>query len=241
MHKHATVLLVIMPTQDSNTEGKLSDISTAVSVPLQRDCSCSLSIQRHIFSCLGTADTQTVVFLAVLSYTALPAVDLSSLLASWVASTPPITVASTQLQVDTTCPVVIDSLQPQACSVATPAGPPSDLTLTIALACAGGIVLVSMVITIVAIVVALLVYRKRCIAQPKGRCMPSPHSSLTVMQLKEQLVLYGLLCIVLHCGGILTSVMCYCMLACCAGPTVPSLNQCMSMRLWTVRCRVRYW
>ena len=111
-------------TQDSNTEAKLSDISTAVSVPLQRDCSCSLSVQRRTFSCLGTADSQTVVFLAELSYTALPAVDVSSLLTSWVASTPPITVASTQLQVDTTCPVVIDSLEPQGCAPTT-AAPPS--------------------------------------------------------------------------------------------------------------------
>ena len=79
---------VITHTQDSNTEVKLLDVSAALSTPLQRDCSCSLSVQQSLFSCLGTADSQTVVVLAELSYTALPGMDLSSLLASWVASTP---------------------------------------------------------------------------------------------------------------------------------------------------------
>ena len=101
--------------QDSNTEAKLLDISAALTVPLQQNCSCYLSVPKRFFSCLGTHDSQTAVFLAELSYTALPGVDLPSLLSSWVASTPPITVASTQLQVDTTCPVVIDSLEPDGC------------------------------------------------------------------------------------------------------------------------------
>ena len=103
-------------TQDSNTEAKLSDISAALAIPLERNCSCSLTVQRHVFSCLGAQDSQTVVYLAEVSYTALPGVDLPSLLTTWVGSTPPITVASTQLQVDTTCPVVIDSLKPDGCA-----------------------------------------------------------------------------------------------------------------------------
>ena len=106
----------LFAVQESNTEAKLSDISAALSVSLQQDCSCSLSVQQSLFSCLGTEDSQTVVFLARLSYTALPGVDLPSLLTTWVGSTPPITVASTQLQVDTTCPVVIDSLEPDGCA-----------------------------------------------------------------------------------------------------------------------------
>ncbi len=48
-----------------------------------------------------------MVFLGELSYTALPGVDMPSLLISWVTSTPYIVVASTQLQVDPTCLVVI--------------------------------------------------------------------------------------------------------------------------------------
>ena len=103
-------------TQDSNTEAKLSDISAALAIPLERNCSCSLTVQRHFFSCLGAQDSQTAVYLAEVSYTALPGVDLTSLLTTWVGSTPPITVASTQLQVDTTCPVVIDSLEPDNCA-----------------------------------------------------------------------------------------------------------------------------
>ena len=103
-------------TQDSNSEGKLSDVSAALTISLEQNCSCSLTVQRHFFSCLGAQDSQMAVFLAELSYTALPGVDLPSLLTAWVASTPPITVASTQLQVDTTCPVVIDSLEPDGCA-----------------------------------------------------------------------------------------------------------------------------
>ena len=101
---------VITHTQDSNTEFKLLDVSAALSPP-----STGLQLQQSLFSCLGTTDSQTVAVLAELSYTALPGMDLPSLLASWVVSTPPIKVASTQLQVDTTCPVVIDSLETDGC------------------------------------------------------------------------------------------------------------------------------
>ena len=97
-------------TQNSNTEVKLLDVSAALSPP-----STGLQLQQSLFSCLGTADSQTGAVLAELSYTALPGMDLSSLLASWVVSTPRIKVASTQLQVDTTCPVVIDSLETDGC------------------------------------------------------------------------------------------------------------------------------
>ena len=103
-------------TQDSNSEGKLSDVSAALTISLEQNCSCSLTVQRHFFSCLGARDSQMAVFLAELSYAALPGVDLPSLLTTWVGFTPPITVASTQLQVDTTCPVVIDSLEPDGCA-----------------------------------------------------------------------------------------------------------------------------
>ena len=55
---------------------------------------------------------------------------MPSLLTSWVTSNPHIIVASTQLQVDPTCPVVINSLQPKSCLVAfilPPTDPPTDL------------------------------------------------------------------------------------------------------------------
>ena len=50
---------------------------------------------------------------------------MTSLLTSWVTSTLHIIVASTQLQVDPTCPVVIDSLEPERCPVASTV-PPTD-------------------------------------------------------------------------------------------------------------------
>ena len=107
-------------------------------------------------------DSQTVVFLARLSYTALPGVDLSSLLASWVASTPPITVASTQLQVDMACLVVIDSLQPEGCGITEP---PPDVTVK-AVAAGVSVAVLVVLISTVAMVIALSVYYKR---QSKGQ------------------------------------------------------------------------
>ena len=179
----------LFAVQESNTEAKLSDISATLSVSLQQDCSCSLSVQQSLFSCLGTEDSQTVVFLARLSYTAPPGVDLPSLLTTWVGSTPPITVASTQLQVDTTCPVVIDSLEPDGCNVNsptdaptdpptdtptdpptdTPTDPPTDTPanpspdVSVIAAAAGGSVAVLLVVLIIAVAVVIVgsVYYKR--------------------------------------------------------------------------------
>ena len=160
----------LFAVQESNTEAKLSDISAALSVSLQQECSCSLAVQQSLFSCLGTEDSQTVVFLARLSYTALPGVDLPSLLTAWVGSTPPITVASTQLQVDTTCPVVIDSLEPDGCNVNPPIDPPTDPTTNsstdplnnstsdaIVIAVAVGVVVLLLMIVILAIAIATAV------------------------------------------------------------------------------------
>ena len=152
--------------QETRSDAKLSEISAALSVPLQQQCSCSLSVQQSLFSCLGTTDSRTVVFLAELSYTALPGVDMPSFLASWVASTPHIAVASTQLQVATTCPVVIDSLQPESCHVAStapptdppinsPTDPPTDVTVIAVAVCI--VVLLVVVTVIVAIVIAVIV------------------------------------------------------------------------------------
>ena len=151
-------IFLVYTQQDSNTEAKLSDISAALSVSLQQDCSCSLVVQESLFSCLGTEDSQTVVFLARLSYTALPGVDLPSLLTAWVGSTPPISVASTQLQVDTTCPVVIDSLEPESCVINTP---PPDVSVIAAAAGGSVAVFLIVLIIVVAMVIVGSVYFKR--------------------------------------------------------------------------------
>ena len=71
---------------------------------------------------------------------------MPSLLTSWVISTPHIIVASTQMQVDPTCPVVIDSLEPESCPVASMA-PPTDVT----------VVVVAVVFTVLFVVVTLVV------------------------------------------------------------------------------------
>ena len=151
--------------QETNSDAKLSEISAALSVPLQQRCSCSLSVQRHFFSCLGTTDSETVVFLAELSYIAHPAVDVPFLLTSWVTSTPHIVVTSTQLQVDTTCPVVINSLEPKNCPVASvtpptgpstdssvypPTNPPTDVTVVAAAVC------IVVILVVVAIIIAIV-------------------------------------------------------------------------------------
>ena len=164
--------------QENKGDAKLSEISAAFSVALQQQCSCSLSVQQSLFSCLGTTDSQTVVFLAELSYTALPRVDMPSLLASWVASTPHIAVASTQLQVDTTCPVVVDSLQPESCPVASTAPPtslPTDVTVIAVAVCVSVLVVATV---IVAIVIAVIVC---CRKQSKYRYVVMPHRHSTYM------------------------------------------------------------
>ena len=133
-------------------------------------CAESLAVQESLFSCLGTEGSQTGVFLARLSYSALPGVDLPSLLTAWVGSTPPITVASTQLQADTMCPVVIDSLEPNGCNVNPPVDPPTDLPTNsstdllnnstsdaIVIAVAVGVVVLLLMIVILAIAISTAV------------------------------------------------------------------------------------
>ena len=111
--------------------------------------------------------SQTVVFLAQLSYTALSGVDMPSLLTSWVTSSPYIAVASTQLQMDTTCPVVIDSLEPESCpaaSTAPPTDPPTNVTVVAVAVCV--IITLVVVTIIVAIVTAVILL---CRKQQKYR------------------------------------------------------------------------
>ena len=127
-------------------------------------------MQQNLFSCLGTKDSETVVYIAELSYTVIPGVvDVPSLLTSWVDSGPTITVNFIQLQVDTTCPVVIDSLEPQSCST-TPATSPTEVTVIAVVTC---VILLLVVVTIVAaIVVAVAVFRRK---QSKYKYVSAPH------------------------------------------------------------------
>ena len=100
--------------------------------------------------------------------------DVPFLLSSWVTSTPHIIVASTQLQVDTTCPVVINSLEPKSCPVASvtpPTGPssdssvdpptdhPTDVTVVAAAVCI--VVLLVVVAIIIAIVMAVVLFNRK--------------------------------------------------------------------------------
>ena len=174
--------MIYVHLQETKGEAKLSDISAALSVPLQQVCSCTLSVQQSLFSCFGTTDSQTVVFIAELSYTALLGVDMTSLLTSWVTSTPYITVVSTQMQIDTTCPVVIDTLEPESClpasvapstdpstdlSTNSPTDPPTDPSTEVTVIVAAVIVVLLVVMTAtVAIVIAVAVF---CRKQSKCR------------------------------------------------------------------------
>ncbi len=143
--------------QETNSDAKLSEISAALSVPVQLLCNCSLSVDRRLFSCPSTTGSQTVVFLAELSYIAHPSVDMPSLLTSWLNSTPHIIVASAQLQVDSTCPVVIDSMEPESCAVAQPTDLPTGIIATV-VACATALLVVAIS---VAIVIAVVVCCKK--------------------------------------------------------------------------------
>ena len=218
-------------TQDSNTESKLSDISAALSASFEQDCSCPLSVQQHFFSCVGTEDSKTVVYLAVISYATLPGVvDVPSLITAWVASGRAVPVNSIQLQVDTTCPAVIDSLEPQSCSAAPPTDPPVDITVIAA--ATGAIVLLVVVTIIVAIVIAVAVVCKK---QSKYRYVPIPLHHFVYMAVSCWITAHVL---GVHCGGVLLNVV---VTARCAGPTVPSPTRCTSMSTWTVGLEAWSW
>ena len=111
----------------------------------------------------------------MLNYTILPGVvDVPSLLTSWVDSGPAIVVNSIQLQVDTTCPVAINSLQPESCTAGspspptdTPTDPPTDVTVTAVVVCV--ILLLVVVAIVAAIVIAVVVFRRK---QSKYRYVP---------------------------------------------------------------------
>ena len=155
---HELVTNALVNVQETNSDAKLSDISAALSVPLQQQCGCSLSVQKSHFSCFGSTDSQMVVFLAELSYTALPGVDMPSLLTSWVTSTPHIIVASTQMQVDPTCPVVIASLKPESCPISSIAPARDDTVVVVAVVLT---VLFVVVTLVVAIVIAVTLFCRK--------------------------------------------------------------------------------
>ena len=108
--------------------------------------------------------------------------DVPSLLSSWVDSGPAIRVNFIQLQVDTTCPVAIDSLQPESCTVTSPApptgtptDPPTDVIVTAVVVC---VILLFVVVAIVAaIVIAVVVFHRKYRYVPyhtKCRYVPTP-------------------------------------------------------------------
>ena len=171
---------VLVCTQDLQTETKLSEISASLSVLLQQNCVCPLSIEQRFFSCLGTSDSQTVVFLAQLSYVELPGgMNIPSLITSWVTSSRAILVNSIQLQVDTNCPVVIDSLNSKSCTDPSidpptnpPTNPPTDFTVITIAVC---VAILLVVIVLVAAVVAVVVLRRKW---SKYRYAPHIHYSL---------------------------------------------------------------
>ena len=153
-------------------------------------------MQQSLFRCLGTEDSETVVYIAELSYTVIPGVvDVPSLLTSWVDSGPTIMVNFIQLQVDTTCPRVIDSLEPQNCST-TLAIPPTNVTVIAVVTC---VILLLVVVTIVAaIVVAVAVFRR------KYKYVSTPHhqSIHTTVSCQINIVYCSILCTALlnlHC------------------------------------------
>ena len=102
---------------------------------------------------------------------------MPSLLTSSVTATPYVIVDSTQLQVDPTCPVLIDSLQPESCPVASVLPPtdqstlpsadpssnpatdsPTDATVIVIVVAVAAVVLLVMVAAIVAIVIAVIIF-----------------------------------------------------------------------------------
>ena len=115
------VCFLVFFFQDENRDQKEVDIVSAVVQSVQGDCSCNFTeanIQNFEFSCRSIENT--VVFRAEIVYTAFgedlyTADVLVALVSTWAQSGTSISVDSTRLDVDPSCPTQLESFQAGDC------------------------------------------------------------------------------------------------------------------------------
>ena len=130
---------------------KLREITNAVVQSINQLCQCGLSadcITESTFQCFQNSE-QHVTFRARICGTAPP--RISELLDTFVSQTGSIAVQGVSLDVDSSCPVAINTINATGCPL--PTIPPSDNTAAII----GGVVAVVVVMAVVIIVFAVLV------------------------------------------------------------------------------------
>ena len=147
--------------QDENRDQKEVDIVSSVVQSVQGDCSCNFTetnIRNNEFSCRSTENT--AVFRAEIVYTAFgedpyTADGLVTVVSAWVQSgTTSISVASTRLDVDPSCPTQLESFQAGDCEI-------TGGTNVAVLGGAIGAVCVLLIVIGIVIVIVILVQRKR--------------------------------------------------------------------------------
>jgi len=135
------------------------DIVSAVVQSVQEDCSCNFTgtnIQNFEFSCRSIENT--VVFRAEIVYTTFgdpyTADGLVALVSTWAQSGTSISVDSTRLDVDPSCPTQLESFQAGDCEI-------TGGTNVAVLGGAIGAVCVLLIVIGIVIVIVILVQRKR--------------------------------------------------------------------------------
>ena len=155
--------------QNENRSRKFLDIVSAVVKSVQRDCSCNFTeanIPSFEFSCRSVENT--VVFRAEIIYTAFgvdpyTADGLVALVSTWAQSgTTSISVDSTRLDVDPSCPTQLQSFEAGDCESETVTGEPAASGVNVAvLGGAIGTVIVLLILVIAVLVVVTLLHRTR--------------------------------------------------------------------------------
>ena len=146
--------------QDESRSRKFIDIVSAVVQSVQGDCSCNFTeanIPNFEFSCRSIENT--VVFRAEIVYTAFgedpyTADGLVVLVSTWAQSGTSISVDSTRLDVDPSCPTQLESFQAGDCEI-------TGGTNVAVLGGAIGAVCVLLIVIGIVIVIVILVQRKR--------------------------------------------------------------------------------
>jgi len=142
------------------------DVVSAVVQSVQGDCSCNFTeanIPNFEFSCRSIENT--VVFRAEIVYTAFgedpyTADVLVALVSTWAQSGTSISVASTRLDVDPSCPAQLESLEAGDCESETVTGEPGGTSVA-AVGGAVGAVCVLLMLVITVLVVVILLQRTR--------------------------------------------------------------------------------
>ena len=114
-------------------------------------------VAESLFSCFGTDDEETVVFLAEVVYTY--STDSSTtplrLLQTWVSQSPSIAVEQQQLRVNGTCQVEVDSVNSiPKCIQVSPMTPPSSTPIIIGVVCSV-VVLIGLSAVILVLVICI--------------------------------------------------------------------------------------